>query len=436
MQPASSATKRFIGSTGKAMTLPRGLATVLLLSLGLTRLALATDGLEPIGISVQSLIRGGSDVAIGDSALSQIDNPATLILLPKSVDVSGELLMPSTRWRGVYDTADSSGRALPLGHAAVALPWKDRFAFGLAVWSKNQLDTDFHIRSVSAPYQRQHTYGNMRDFGFGPSVAVRVTDALSIGAGVRLELVTGEFTSLAGPEQVHFGRGYGLGAGYQLGLHYRLAPGLTFGLGYRSPTWFQDLFGSHTSSSLTNDWEISSPGIHAVHSGRALIDHMTLPQKVSAGLAWQVTGRLRLSTEARWINYENSSLYRAKYDLSSLARSKLPSLIGYRDVWAIMAGAEYKLTDHWTAGGGYHFASNPISGRAFLPIADMICVHHLTTGLTYRKGHWWFGGGYVLGLPNTLAASYRTRILLGLDSISGEIHQVQHSVFLGGGYRW
>ena len=188
---------------------PRRWAAVWLLVLGLARAALATDGVEPIGISTQSLMRGGTDVAIGDSALSQIDNPATLMLLPRSIDASGELLMPLTKWRGLYDTAESSAKALPLGHAAFATPVKDRFAFGLAFWSKEQLDTNFRIRSTNIPFHERHTYANMRDFGFGPSAAVRVNDALSLGAGMRLELVTGEFTSLAGPEQIHFGRGYG-----------------------------------------------------------------------------------------------------------------------------------------------------------------------------------------------------------------------------------
>jgi long-subunit fatty acid transport protein len=261
-------------------------AATVWLSLGLARAALATDGLEPIGLSVQSLLRGGADVAIGDSALSQIDNPATLRLVPGSIDASGEVLMPVTRWRGVYDTSGSSVHALPLGHIGVALPGNDRFNFGLAAWSKSQIGTSFHLRSLAAFTEPRRTYANMRDIGFGFNGAVRVTDDLSLGAGLRCELVTGEFTSLAGPEQVYFGRGYGLGAGFQLGLHYRITPDLTFGAGYRSPTWFQDLFGEHTSSGLTNDWEIRSTGARAVNFGRPRSTTSRCPRKSPpAGLA-------------------------------------------------------------------------------------------------------------------------------------------------------
>jgi long-chain fatty acid transport protein len=420
----------------KLQPAPLQWAAVLLLSLGFARAALATDGLEPIGISTQSLLRGGTDVAIGDSALSQIDNPATLTLVPRSVDASGELLMPRTHWRGMNDSADSSIRCLPLGHIGLVLPDHDHFRFGLAAWSKSQLGASFRLRSAAFPFERRQTRADLRDVGFGLHAAVRVTDALSLGAGLRCEPVTGEFTSLAGPEQIHFGRGYGLGAGYQLGLHYRVTPGLTFGLGYRSPTWFQDVFGNHTSSGLTNDWEVRSPDAPPLHLGRALIDNMVLPQKVSAGVAWEANDRLRLSAEGRWINYENSSMYKARYDIDSSVRARLNSLIGYRDQFAIMVGAEYKLSDRWTVGAGYHHATDPISGRAFLPIADMIVVQHVTAGLTYRKDCWWIGGGYVLGLPSALAASPRTKVLLGFDSVDGEVRQTQQSLFFGCGYRW
>ena len=430
---------RLTGGELRYWPLPRhawlcGLAA-LLFYLGLAPSAQATDGLEPIGLSVQSLLRGGSDVAIGDSALSQIDNPASLRLNRGAVDVAGEFLMPVTRWRGVYDTSGSSVHCLPLGHIGLALPGNDRFNFGVAAWSKSQIATSFHLRPAATLGDPQRVNSDMRDFGFAFDGAVSVTDNLALGAGLRCELITGEFLSLAGPEQVYFGRGYGLGAGFQLGLHYRIVPGLTFGLGYRSPTWFQDLFGEHSSPAFSNDWQVITPGYPGVDFGRATINDFVLPQKISAGLAWQATNRLRLSAEGRWLNYENSSMYRADYNLAS-SRVNLNSTVGYRDQFAIMAGAEYKLTDHWTIGGGYHHASNPISRRAFLPIADMIVVHHLTAGLTYRQGHWWFGGGYILGLPNTLAAAPLTQILLGADSIRGELRQAQHSVFVGCGYRW
>lgn len=398
------------------------------------RVARATDGLEPIGLSVQSLMRGGADVAVGDSALSQIDNPATLRLVPGSIDVTGEFLMLDTRWRGTYDSSGSSVHWLPLGHIGLALPGNDRFNFGVAAWSKSQLATSFRLRSaVLASPQRSNS--DMRDFGLGLNGAVNVTDNLSIGGGLRCELITGGFTGLAGPERVYFGRGYGLGAGFQLGLHYRIIDGLTFGLGYRSPTWFQDVFGDHGSSAFSNQWELLTPNARSVHLGRATINDFELPQKLSAGLAWQATDRLRISAEGRWINYANSSMYKADYNLAS-SRVSLDSLIGYRDQFAIMAGGEYKLTENWTVGCGYHHASNPISRRAFLPIADMIVVHHITAGLTYRRGPWWFGGGYILGLPNSLEAAPFTRILLGADSVRGELRQTQHSVFVGCGYRW
>src|SRR5687767_8293589 len=45
-------------------------------------LLMATDGVELLGVSTQAQTRGGADVAVGDTALSQVENPATLSLTP------------------------------------------------------------------------------------------------------------------------------------------------------------------------------------------------------------------------------------------------------------------------------------------------------------------------------------------------------------------
>jgi len=59
--------------------------------------AFASNGVELTGISFNARARGGADVAVGDSALSQIDNPAALALTPRGrprFDFAGELVFP------------------------------------------------------------------------------------------------------------------------------------------------------------------------------------------------------------------------------------------------------------------------------------------------------------------------------------------------------
>src|SRR5204862_254695 len=89
----------------------------------------------------------------------------------------------------------------------------------------------------------------------GPDVLAVVRQAQARGgpdvaAGLRAEVVTAKFSTVLGPADVEFGRGYSWGGGFQVGLHYQALDNLAFGLAYRSPTWFGDLAGGDADASL------------------------------------------------------------------------------------------------------------------------------------------------------------------------------------------
>lgn len=404
--------------------------------------AAGTDGIEPIGISMQSLARGGADVAVGDSALSQIDNPATLTLSPDDavgLDFAGQLLMPRTRWDGRIDSAPSTIRHIPLGHVGLALPQNERLTLGVAFHSKSQLGTRFRLRHLVMRDLKRRFGSDMRDFALSLNVGYRSTRKLSLGAGVRGELATAEFNTVSGPLTLDFGRGYAVGGGFQLGLHYQALPTLAFGLGYRSPTWFQDLTGRDSEANFAGESEAGTFGRFPIPLGKGTVRNIRLPQRVAAGLAWDATDWLKIVGEARWLNYAGSTFdttrLRFLIPISPVGiLAKTP--IGYRDQWVFITGTEFKLSRHWKLGVGYHYATDPIANSTVLPIAANVTQHHLTAGLRYEADKWWIGGGYVLGLENAVRANWRTNTPFGTDYRRGRLEQTQHSVMLGFGFHW
>lgn len=133
----------------------------------------ATNGFELPGVSVSATGRGGADAAVGDTALSQVENPAALSLISPGRErfgFSGALLLPVLRWEGPLDDSTSSIRAIPLAPLA---------------------------------------YGR----------GVRATDRLFLGAGIRTGFTTADFRAPPGvnyaqerlTETVHSaGAGFGL----------------------------------------------------------------------------------------------------------------------------------------------------------------------------------------------------------------------------------
>jgi long-chain fatty acid transport protein len=408
----------------------RRAAVVLLLSVWCTQSALATNGVELTGVSFPARARGGADVAVGDTALSQIDNPATLSLTPAGrprFDFTGQFLFPDVSWRTPFGTDNSAIRLIPIADAAVAFPVNDRFAWGMALHSKSGLSTRYQARHLLIPFQERRIGSDCKNIGLYLNGAYRLTDKLSIGGGVRAELLTAEFDAVLGPAAVEFGRGYAYGVGFQLGVHYQATDRLALGLGYRSPTWGGDLCGGDARASLF--------GALAVPLGEANIDTIRLPQRVAAGAAWDVTDWCKLVGEVRWLNYSNSMWNDFTVATSGVVDLRVPLPLGYRDQWQFIVGAEFKLDEHWTASVGYNYGRCPATSKHLMPVATVLAEHHATVGLRYARDSWWVGAGYVLGFGNSMRNTGASSIPLGFDYGCSEIAQTQHSMIVGFGFR-
>jgi long-chain fatty acid transport protein len=393
--------------------------------------ATGTDDLEPIGVSMESNARGGADVAVGDSALSQIDNPATLALAYRDkyqFDVAGQLGISIAPWEGPIDSANSERRLFPLCNLGLAIPVDDRLTIGLALHSKAGLGTLYNIRHLMIPFMKRRVGGDLKVIDPQFNLGYKLTEKLSVGAGVRAEMATAEFSTVLGPADLDFGRGYAFGGGCQAGLHYQARQDLSFGLGYRSPTWSGDLAGGDAKASLF--------GLLPTRLGKGNIDEFRLPQKITAGTAWDATDWLKLVGEVRWLNYSNSTFDATTIATSGLVDLRYPFPLGYLDQWVFIGGAEFKLDDHWTLGVGYHYGTEPVSRSNLLPMGSTVTQHHATVGLRYERERWWVGGGYILAFPTSLRGGGSSDIPLGIDYGLSEIEQTQHVFSVGFGFAW
>lgn len=393
--------------------------------------ALATDGIELIGVSTQARMRGGADVAVGDSALSQIDNPATLSLSPRDMyafDAASKLAIVHEPWRGPIDTDVSERRLIHLHNFGLAMPIDDRLTIGMALHSKSGLGTEFSMRHLLIPYMKRSVGSDFKNVSFSVNAAYQMTEKLSLGVGVRAEAATSKFSKVIGPADLEFGRGYAYGGGFQVGLHYQALDDLAFGVGYRSPTWFGDLSGGKGKASLF--------GLLPVPLGDIRIEDTRLPSKIMLGTAWDATDWLKLVGEVRWINYDQSVFSSMTVATDGLIDVRYPLPLGYRDQWAFMLGAEFALDEFWTLGVGYHFATAPIASENVSPMGSVITRHHATIGLRYETERWWVGGGYIIGFREELEGRGYSEIPFGVDYAFSHMAQTLHIISIGFGFRW
>ena len=390
--------------------------------------AWATDGVEPIGVSMQANARGGADVAVGDSALSQVENPASLAFLKQRLDFGLQAAFPTATWRGPLETEESHTKLFLLPNFGISMPLEDRWAVGLAFHSRAGLGTSYRMRHLFIPFMDRDVGGDMKCVDLEFNAAYRVNDQLALGAGLRLDVSHADFSTVLGPADVEFGRGRAIGGGFQIGAMYKPRDDLTFGLAYRSPTWATDLEGGVAKATIL--------GVVPIPLGEASIVDFSLPQRIAFGAAWDVTPKLKLVGEVRWLNYSTSVMNNVKVRTNGLVNLGLDLPLGYRDQWAFMTGLEYRFKEHWVWSAGYHWATAPVPSENMLPMGATIPQHNITTGIRYERDNWWIGVGYIMALPTKLGGQGRSRIPLGIDYSFSEIEQSHHAIGIGFGFEW
>ena len=414
---------------GESLFRSHRMKALVLLAASCSPQAFGSNGIELTGVSFKARARGGADVAVGDSALAQIDNPATLALTPfgrARFDLTGQLVFSDASWHNPLGSYRSEAWLAPIGDAALALPISSRFTWGLALHDKSGFGSRFYARHLLIPFQKRRIESDAKNFAFHISGAYKLTDRISIGGGIRAEWVTAEFSAVFGPADLEFERGHSYGIGFQLGAHCQATDALALGIAYRSPTWASDLRGGNARVSLF--------GVLPMSLGEGRIDNVGLPQRVSVGAAWDVADWFKLVGEARWLGYSSSTWNRAAVATSGVLDLRVPLRLGYRDQWILILGAEFKVNEHWTLGLGYNYGRNPVTPLSLLPIASVVAEHHLSAGFRYEVGNWWVGCGYVIGFANSMRTHGFSDIPLGIDYALSEVTQTQHSMIIGFGF--
>lgn len=196
-------------------------------------------------------------------------------------------------------------------------------------------------------------YSNMALLALNPTVAVRLSDRLSVGAG---PVITSGTVSLSpaffapGPKD-----GSGLptfpaatnarpfwGAGFQVGVLYELNERWNLGFSYKSPIW-QERW----------DFNATYPNL----AERRIGIQAQLPAIYSWGVAYKGLPKTLIDVDLRYFDYANTQLF---------GQPVVDGGLGWRSVFAVATGIQYEATDRLTLRGGYLFNTNPIPSPATL----------------------------------------------------------------------
>ena len=360
--------------------------------------ASAQYGAQMTSVGAINRSMGGTSTAAPlDTLGAFLWNPATITALPNSADMAVELMMPHSKLSssvapnafgagtppiGLSGSDNSNSGVFPLPNLGIVyqpesvLDYAEHempISFGLGVLTVGGFGSNFP-GSNSNPILMQPPLGVGPIFAqyvltqIVPTVAVQVTDQLSVGISPMIDLANLSVDPgiLSAPDISGGGAvyppathgTYQWGAGVQGGIYYKTENFWQFGASLKSPQWFNAFqFNSKDPAGAPRD-------IHAL---------VNAPMIASIGTAYTGFERLLLALDLRYLDYANTSPFAA----SGVAANGTVNGLGWDSIFAVSTGAQYQLTDAFSLRGGYSFNTNPISNdKTFVNVATPLDIQH------------------------------------------------------------
>lgn len=305
--------------------------------------------------------------ATGILPTGRVDDAGTLIDRPGAppVPVGGLLQLRDPIVRGV---APNNAFALPLG---------DRIAIGLAVTAPFSFTSDYD----PSGWQRYSAIrSRLLTLDFQPSVAVKATDWLSVGAALNIQYsdawLSNALPNLApgSPDGRLRLTGNGWDLGWTAGVQLRPAERVTLGIAYKSAV----------EHKLEGPVEIS--GLAGPLAARNLrsktVARFTTPWQFTVGARLGVTKSLTLNAQAVHFGW-------SKFDRIEIEAPISNAIVqNYKDTWSVAVGFDQAVGERLTLRAGVQIDPTPTrdAGRdPRVPDADRIDYN---VGATFRmNGH-------------------------------------------------
>jgi long-chain fatty acid transport protein len=356
-------------------------------ALSIALLALAASGAQPAAAGGLLLYEFGTDVglaAAGYAARAQdastaFTNPAGMTRLEGTQALAGGQLMwfsngfslgsgtsPGLGNEG-GGSAIGSGGFVPGAGAFVSHRLSQDLWLGFSVAGNFGSIIDYDDNWVGRYRVQQAT---MLGVQFVPSIAYRVNDKLSIGAG--LNAVYGIFDQKVAINNAVPSSADGAlelddktwGFGGNVGLLYEVSPSTRVGL-----TW---------TSQVDLDFDTPArfsglgPVLSALLASRGLLDAnlsigTKIPQQVMASIASRIDDRWSVLGNVGWQQWSKFGQVEVGID-NSLDPVALTKSLPFKDTWHVALGAQYRLSDPWTLNMGIAYDSGFQEGDTVSPL--------------------------------------------------------------------
>lgn len=313
--------------------------------------------------------------AVAEDASTVYFNPAGMTRLPDSqVAVVGHLIKPRMEFSGTVspaigggDGGDAGGLAF-VPNAYYAFRLTPRVHLGVGLNSPFGLKTEYDSGWIG---RTQAIKSELKTVNLNPSLAYKVNDAFSIGAGISIQRIEATLTNQIHPlfnaSRIEI-KGDDYGWGFNLGALWQVGPATRLGLAYRSKVDYT-LEGSATVANFP-----------LVPGGPVSAD-ITMPDSASLSLSHRLSSKWDLLADVTWTGWSAFDKLRiVRADGSEL--SNTPE--HWNDILRYSLGATWHLSDKLSLRGGVAYDEAPVSDRYRTPRIPDGARTWLAVGGQYR----------------------------------------------------
>jgi long-chain fatty acid transport protein len=360
-------------------------------------------------------------------------NPAGMSFLPgpqvvlgvAAIDVNGKFSNTGSTIPALATATGSqpggnggnAGSTIAVPNFFATLPLGDKLSLGFGVSVPFGLQTEYEDSWIG---RFQGIKSDISTINYNLAMAFKVTDTISIGAGVNYQFLQTDLTN-AVVTPVGEGRTELLAQdsawGWNLGAMFQVSPDMRIGVSYRSQLKYT-LEGTVNTTFLANGAPV--PGGSFVASADA-----TLPDMASLSIMQKFGDKWDMLADITWTHWGVLDQINIVNTANGATRDQL--LLKFQDAWRLSLGLNYHVSESWTLRGGLAWDQSPVQDQTRtvrLPDNDR---YWLALGASYRpaKTGLGFDVGYAyIWFPSTSINMTRTQFgvpaALGTSTVVGD----------------
>ena len=330
---------------------------------------------------------GAGMVARANDAGTVLSNPAGMTRFDEPEIMAGGIgvFIPMDYESGPNNTADGSGRGVnerivPVGSFAYIKPLSDRLKVGVSVHNYFGLSLDWDDSWVGRYSSVNVTVVAPQ---IQPTVAYKVNDWLSVGAGAGLTL--GYLSDKMRVESIPPGGDDGklrisdadFAVQYNFGVMLEPLESTRIGIRYMTETDL-DFKDSPNLSGVT--LPPPPPGFSNPSDGLKL--GMKMPQQVHAAVHHQWDGKLARLGSVGWEEFSRFGKIQVGLDDTGIS-STLDA--GFRDVWHFGLGTEYKFKPQWEMTAGFSLDTSMSADSTRPIVIPLGTMYRYALGFRHEK---------------------------------------------------